>query len=526
MERSKRRTRSQCIGAIGETIAQEWMLDVHLVPNKVGYDYGLDFLCQIMRPLSSGQEEATGQMIAVQVRTVSGQSRKRIRMDRVDAETAIRVQMPFCLLAVEVSTRQVHFRLMDFDFLAELSEFVHSDRQSITFRIGDLHRDSNVFRSELQVVARPSYQQRLRLLKASLDIQSIVPEGRIEMYFSEKGEVTLVSVPWVTSLFRVEAGVQSDVADIFFKQGKLPPPGSSDFRLRPEVEQVSNLVNGPIYFFGKLEAESEMIVDGPSGRQSCTVAHRKIGDEHADIFPSGLILSTSERRWVDRSWVHQLRHSITDENVVSLGNVRSGKSFLRELRAGRRIGHDMNSMLQVETWGALQYLGPDVEALEEACSVLGVSLEEVYLKDLENEECLGCVDVIRALQSGIAIGRLVPGFVLGPGAEQEYSDQYWRAAGYRMPIVANFKTQGVVVWVEGEGEAYVCADVICGFRPKTTKGWVVEVRQGRFLKSLMPEVWLSTDWPPIPLFSRPEAVPRSFVGGNKLECGGDVWLIP
>ena len=490
LERAKRRSLSQRISKKGESLVQIWATDNHLTSVKAVDDYGIDFFCQVMMPISATVEEATGQVLAIQVRSVQGKTRKRIKLDRVDAENALRVQAPFCLLGVDLSSSTVYHRFLDLVFLNELHQFLRSSRSSITFNIKKFFSSQDSFRSHLSKIVHLGYQQQLRWQKASLDLGSVIHGGRLVIHQTMDEGLAIVSVPWITSLYKVDPQAQRRVGNIFFEQGKLPSPDTSGFELRPEVSYVPSLVDGPTLLIGGMEAETKLFLDSPNGIKSTIVKYRRIGDERAYICLTGLVLTVSDRRHKDGQWIHELRHSVTDVDVVSLGHPDSDIEFLKELREGRSIGEDKDCLLPIENWGDLKLLGPDVEAIEQACLTLGLGLEGVFLKDILDQELLGVIDLIRALHEEVPMNHFVPGFVVGHPAEAGYSEDNWIPAGYRIPLVANFKDKGIIIWVEGEGQLYRGPKgVICGFRAITRRTWSTEVRPTRFSKGPKPELW-------------------------------------
>lgn len=526
IERAKRRTISQRIGEKGEGLVKFWAADNHLTSVKVADDYGIDFFCQVMMPISPTMEEFTGPVLAIQVRSIEGRTRKCVKLDRVDVESALRLQAPFCLLGVDLSSSTIYHRFLDLPFLNELHQFLCSDRKSITFNIEKVFSSQDSFLSHLSKIVRPFYQQRLRCYKASLDLGAVIPGGRIEIQQTMDGGLAFVSVPWITSLFEVSPKAQRKVARIFFEKGRIPNARTAGFEMRPEVLSIPSLVDGPIFLLGGMEAETKLYLDGPNGTKSKIVKYRRIGDELAYIFPTGLVLIVSGRRNKKGQWIHELRQAVTDVDVVSLGHSESDIEFLKELREGSSIGEDKKRLLPIENWGDLKLLGPDVEALEQACLTLGLGLEGVFLKDVLDREILGIIDLLRALREEIPMNHLVPAFVIGPPAESGYSEANWIPAGYRIPLVSNFKDKGIVVWVEGDGQLYRGPNgLVCGFRAITRRNWSPEVRPTRFSKGPKPELWLFPDWPPVPLFTPVNSIKKKFVGGQKLEFGGDVWPI-
>lgn len=65
-----------------------------------------------------------------------------------------------------------------------------------------------------------------------------------------------------------------------------------------------------------------------------------------------------------------------------------------------------------------------------------------------------------------------------------------------VPIVLNWKDNGIVIWVSCEGTGFLMGDLFCGFRIEKQGAWNWETTK-RFQKSVHPELWFSKNWPAI-----------------------------
>ena len=531
IERAKRRTISQIIGKKGEALFQYWVIGNHITSAKIEDDFGIDFFGQVMRPVAENIEEATGQVLAIQVRSIEGKNRKSIKLDRVDVENALRIQIPYCLVGIDISVSTVYYKFLDLKFLNKLCEFLLSKHNTISLSLNKFSSDKNNFFIQLTLIAQPGYQQKLRWYKTALDIQHVIPDGRLEITQKMKGGYAVVSAPWLTSFFQVEPKAQKQVSKIFFEEGKMPGPGFPGFKLRDEVSYVPNLIDGHTYLMGGMEADVELLLVGRDIIKKSLVKYRKIGDERAYISPAGLILIISDRRNVGGEWVHELYSSVTDVDVVSLGDKNSDIDFLKNIRKGFSIGEDKDHLIPIENWGNLEFLSKDVEAIEKVCNQLNFSLDSVFLKDILNKEFLLIIDLIRAFIEKIPISSLIRPFLIGPPAESVAKKENWHEAGFRVPIVANLKDKGVIVWIEGKGDLYLDyvenddRKLICGFRALSLSNWSTELRNSRFPHIKMPELWLYKDWPGIPLFPENESFEFKYEGEPFLEFDGDAWLL-
>ncbi|MCG3178589.1 MAG: hypothetical protein BIFFINMI_00917 [Phycisphaerae bacterium] len=204
--RGKRRAKGQQIGAVGEGIFAAWAPDHGLAAVKAGDDYGIDFFCTVFRRLGAPTEEATGAVLAVQVRSTSVQHKGRIRLDRIDAEAALRVDSPFAVVGIDTVTREVRFRFMDEALITELQTFLRSAAKYVTWPLRNMESGDKNFAHKLAEVRRPAFQQRLRWIRARQDIESMVRGSRISFVQNEKGAIAILQVPFVTSLFAVPPG--------------------------------------------------------------------------------------------------------------------------------------------------------------------------------------------------------------------------------------------------------------------------------------------------------------------------------
>jgi hypothetical protein len=140
--RGKLRSESQRIGDKAEFQFGAWATDRGLSANLVSKDYGLDFLCQILkRSVGSKSEEIHGALLAVQVRGTKSSSRPRIKLTRKDAENLLRQNNPSCVVALNPDDGPVSFRFVDEAFSQKLEDFVGSRRSSMAMYVSEMDSD-------------------------------------------------------------------------------------------------------------------------------------------------------------------------------------------------------------------------------------------------------------------------------------------------------------------------------------------------------------------------------------------------
>lgn len=528
--RGKRRTKSQRIGEKGEALYREWAVDNGLTSQKVEADYGVDFFSQTFKPVRAGAEEVTGSVLAVQVRSVEGKQRKRIKLDRSDAENALRFRIPYCLIAIDTSEKRVYHRFLDEDFLIELDTFLHSSNHSLSMGLSSLGQGPDKFQTDLRRVSEQGYQYRLRIRKAEHDIRSDIPGAAISIIQKTNFGMARVHLPWITQAFSFDAESQKEAAKFVFEGGILPPANHPKIQLRKSFEAVAELASGPLLLEGTFEKERTLFVEHQGNRAVAPFCMRRIGDERAYVGESGLVLIMSDPRHLGERWSHQLSFDLNKTDAKPVLTCTTSKEFLSNLRPGAVINEIKKDGIPISYWRNLEIVGPFIDAIYLIAEHLKIdSLHDVILADIKDEELRIGIGLLDAMLSGVEIERLLPGFIAGPGREQPYSDSNWEKTGFRIPVVFNFKDRGVVIWVTGQGSIYIAGDppLICGFRAEIQDSWEVELRDERLPVGHNPVSWITTEWPGIPVMPSKEIFEKGliFKGPINNPFGGELWKL-
>ncbi|MCK5610434.1 hypothetical protein KAR91_51655, partial [Candidatus Pacearchaeota archaeon] len=234
------------------------------------------------------------------------------------------------------------------------------------------------------------------------------------------------------------------------------------------------------------------------------VSIRKIGDEIGYVLKSGLYLTISEPRSKDGQWVHEFRHGIANKDAIELDNTTEDFKFLKALKEGASLFMFNDHPFSIDLWGNLKHLGPDIENLETVFMHLKRSFSGLYLADIVEQGVLISTGISKAFIDGIGVEQIFPGFVYDQVIKGGLQDSAWKPCKFRIPIVMNLKSFGLIVWSSGRGSVYMADNVICGFRPELQEQWEFEVSEQTLQTTSIPELWLYKNWPPIPInFAKP-----------------------
>lgn len=499
--RGKRRTLSQRLGTKGEHTFALWAVDRCLGPNKTQDDYGIDYYCQLFKRLPGGKEEATGPVLSAQVRAVASKvKRRRISLEKEDAENLLRQTNVSCVIGVDIAASLVAFRFLDEAFVRELSAFVQSNRSTLTLSIADMERDPALFDERLKHLARPAAQNRLRVLLAEIKLGDVAPGSRLRISQGSDGSKAVVHLPWIENAFQYSTEAEREpLRRVFFDDNfqELALPANA---LKAEVHQVFELADEG-WLLGKgVESTVELRVRHGDESATAPATARRIGDEVAYLLDVGLGLVMSAARRKDDEVVHEL-HGRIFRGQRSLGDSAAVLPFLKLLREGATIEVNGKPLMPAEAWGPrIASLGAAVTAIEAVVDALNLGLHGVFLDALSDEEFARSLSLLEAvLVHQVPWEGMLPGFIIGPAAQQDVEDVDHQDALMTIPMVLNLQEVGFVfrisapciVFFTGEGS-------ICGFRVKGPASHAME-RTSRFTKSVFPEMWIRAHWPAIPL---------------------------
>ncbi|MCE5306811.1 MAG: DUF4365 domain-containing protein [Acidobacteriales bacterium] len=498
MDRGKYRSLAQRIGRKGEKLFAFWSEDRGLSCTKPDDDYGVDFWCQVLRPVGKRSlEEATGAILAVQVKATEGKARPRVNLDRHDAINLLRQTHATALVAVHPTANAVHFAFIDETMIDRLNQFLASEAKTHSIRLDELESNVAEFDRRLQYFTRPGTQHRLRVYKAERAICAAVPGSSMSVQHSATGGLAVVDVPWFGSALDVDPAAREAVRTQVFEKGRLPDelPGLS---LKRAFLEAADIVDGPVFLQGMAQARAELALEHEGQRAEATFDLRRVGDERAYTHPVGLSVVISDARKHGKQWHHELQSRIF-LGEQSLGAAREILPFLRLLRSGARLSFDGNALGPIESVGpAIVKVGPAVEALEKIGVLLNLDLSAFHLNDFRLEEFGYAVSFLDAvLLQKTPAERFVPAFLVGSAADGDPRQMPTEPVRVELPIVLNLKNRGVIVWVRARGTAFCTDDGRwCGLRIDEQLALSSETH-AKFEKSVHPEVWISRYLPPL-----------------------------
>ena len=512
MEKAKRRFQSQKIGRSAELIFEKWANENGLVANKQDNDFGIDYICHEMSPVgkTGKTEEISGRTVAVQVKGVSATDRPRIRLDRTDVETALRLRSPYCAVAVEMTKSKVHFRFLDNETMEQWFDFLASTRQHITIRIDSMKSDAEEFIRDLHHVSRPIFQSHLAELKVLRGITAHAPGAKLSINRGISGESAYVKLPFLHSAFEIDTATEREAfANLLFTPQSLEniyAETFSRFALRPALQAISELIDGPIHLIAQTERSVELFVERDGQRITSTFGLRYVEGERAYIAKSGLVLRITEPQSTPSGKAHQLSFRLASEGAATLPD-SDQIDFLRMLSPGALLNEVGKPGIKIEHLGIGQ-VGGGIQAIERVYKALELPMREVLLSDLADESFAVNIAVVDALIKEPVQYFPIPAFVFGLDEGEDIDETNWKPCEYTVPIVLKLKVHPFVFWLTGNGEGYIQHDILHGFRMGPPEYVEVETAAFEVPSGIIASAYFAKDWPAFPVNVVDENVKR------------------
>ncbi|MFH1058247.1 MAG: DUF4365 domain-containing protein [Pseudomonadota bacterium] len=420
---SKKRSIQQQSGERGEAIFKTFALEYGLLPNKVEYDYGVDFLCQVDKQ-GDKHGEIGNNVIGVNVKA-SGNKSNRIRatLNKDDLEGILKCDFPVLIALVDVNNRKVYHRFFDIKMMLSFNASLKEGKNTFTLSPSVLNNNEVNFSDELDRICRVDYRERMRLQFASLKLVEVIGPHKLLVKRTIDGSVVLVKAD-----------------DIFESLKQLPPDKFDEVRnallcsrmangkqlhLDPLGEKIGPIINGlasrTVIFHEFNSIGTKLHIKEKSGNiVSCIFERRELGDETSLYHPSGLsIIITAAREGSDRRHYHYFQTNIENDSSEEIFSHKDILAFLSACSEDSTLLFNANDPvgLPMQLIPKFVEFGRCIRDLICIYRELGIEHPKLTLNDLENWEYRLSYGLLAALILSEYQRELIPGFMVDPPPE-------------------------------------------------------------------------------------------------------------
>lgn len=500
----KKRSLSQRIGETGEALFKLWAIKNRLIPNKTESDYGIDFWCQ--RTTSAGFDGLSSVIpvsLGVQVKSFAGKNRKRVSIDRDDAEFFLSAHHPFCICAVDLDTEKVHLRYRDHELVDELISLLSGSSQSRSWGTNRFVDGNEEIARILDQELRIGKHHRLMRYIVEKRIANEIPGTDLELSSSSsKGTQAFVQTPWFGSAFQVSEDKKEQLEHLIFDKGMPIHPLIDGIETNPALTDFFEMADYQVVLAGGGDMATKLVVQNETGDATLDVVLRKLEKNRAYVHPIGVRVMVSDRTWINDEWVHILAVHIFKNEGHTFESEVEALQFFRNFRKGNLFNEIGSQLMPVETFQNGDRLGPAIDVMLQVSDKLEVPHCELYLDHLHDEEFSVSLSFLdNLLCKNIPFEKLFADFIWAE-AKPDNGMPPKRSVQLEIPVALNYINHAVFIWITAECNFFIhkASGSICGLGIRKTEGIRIEIENEPVTKSTIhPELWMYKEWPGIPI---------------------------
>jgi hypothetical protein len=499
----KKRTKSQRVGARGESAFRHIASSIGLLPTKVEEDFGIDFLCQIERDSTRAITDITGHLLGVAVRATTSH-RGRIRLNRDDVETLLNCRFPVMIALVKLGTEpsddQLYLRLIDGDFAIELAAFLSTAANNVSYTPGSFIALADASQLITKATSH-GFNERIHLLLLQHGLSMVLPNARLQIQQSVDGQLSLIRTSDFLSQFDVSSEqAKNQLHAALFGSEKHFTRRMAQLQLRKEIWSSLSSLPEPVVIVGPIKTgQATLIVEGSSVR--CEFEVRSGIDYTAYVHFSGFSIRMSEAKLSDGQMVHHITAEIDPDIDISYKEHKDLWNFLAECTPDRSWKREdwPGEGVPLEKSGDLYRFAWLAHYLRQTEGEISWPLDEWYLSDALSDEVLNALAL-----AGLALAE--PEFLSGVAITVLKSkDAEEVSVKLTVPACSNLPRGGLVLWLHAEGTALLKDEGIGGVNIRRIIRVTSEFVNTVFPKSSSkPELVIHSKWPTVALGPAPE----------------------
>jgi len=473
---SKKRSLSQRIGESGEAYIKYWATKNSFSASKFENDYGYDFTFMGFNKIKE-HEIVNGINFLAQCKTTESDGSKYVKIDRSDAGLYLSSSTPFCILAVELNTETVAFRFGDKELVDKLVGFINSANDTLCLSIKSEFTVGPNFSAESKKYAHHNYYSRLKTYIAQKLLEAKAPGIKLSVFNDEGGTDLFVESEWITNVLNPKT---------IFNHDK-----KSEIFINSEVAQIfSDYYPG---FRSLLIAGSVGLDSKISGSVSGSVAPSISYPHDSNICfrtKSGFTFVAAPCEEIEGQHVHKVSFVVEDA-ILPIIYCKEDLNAFTDILVNDELFINDHSFCKVSEFESLQCFFQsfcDVNILNEA----GIhECAKVHASDLKDDHLYITVSLIARLMEH---KNIVKDFVIHGNEAFDRS----KATGV-LPIIFQIKSQKYVAKATASFDLFTYDGYIVGLGGVEIKNIKIEAFKYESRNIDLPELWLHTDFPVVPL---------------------------
>jgi hypothetical protein len=454
---SKKRTKSQKTGEIGEAIFREFALKNNLLPNKSEYDYGIDFICQQVSENVCISDTIGHSYLCVNVKS-SKARRPRAKLNIDDLEVAILAEFPLLFILVDTLNSHLYYKFLDLSLLEEFNDTFNKKSSYVITpnKMAKGRNQDSEFQKETDLYLRRENQDRIWLRKIELKISNKIGDAKLKIIQEKSGNLAIIKTSKIENFYSSGSQSFSIARDTYlnynFKDGAWLPTDVLDKDFLSDVGTVASKI---IMMAPTIGGARVISIRDKRTKKKTKIEFevRKFHDETSFYHPTGLSIVFSEARKNEKDGLYYHHNDILykDPNAAPLFSHPKMINFLKACKENAELclSEDAQSGIKVSHWPELIRLRKVILGLELIYRNLQINKPAVKLPDINIKKYQYSFGLLEHIfRNKNKEKDVLPGFVF---TGQEV-DLIWEKALINCPLIVALPEGTIKLKIESIGK--------------------------------------------------------------------------
>lgn len=484
---NKKRSLAQRIGETGEALVKLWASRNFLSANKLDNDYGFDFILQHFKPYGKHQIH-TGLWFLSQCKAIEEEKPKYVKIERTDAYLYLSASVPFCLVSVNNKSEAVKYRFIDQVLVDKLIDFIHSNNETINLNIDDWFYETAQLQDHIKSYTNNFATQKLKIYTAKKLLNKFSPDITVKTFTTDEYAIVHLDSKWLTTVIN---------PDLLFDKETKSIDDIIDFNVVEILNKYLPSFN-VVSITGSIGTDRVLSAFNSKIKTMCISYPHK--GEVSYRTKSGFVLTAGPCIKENGQHIHKVKFEVKP-SPYSLSECRDDCLAFEEMFKKKQLAIDNHVLIpDLRTWKKLEEFLFIAKEISNAINTGIFEFPGLQACDIDNRETSITIGVITTLINKKTLAPWFPGFLFNcTQTPIEDLEEITRTG--RVPLAFSIKQNKYIAWLASSYSwlFYKNQNQIIGFKINQISSVEINKLEWKEREILLPELWLESSWPGIPL---------------------------
>lgn len=484
---NKKRSLAQRIGETGEALVRLWASRNCLSANKIDNDYGFDFTLQHFKPHGKHQIH-TGLWFLAQCKATEQDTQKYVKLEKSDAFLYLSASVQFCLLSVDSNTDSIKFRFIDKELVDKLIVFINSSNDSLNLNIEEQFYETKLLQKQIKTHANSSATHKLKVYIARKLLSELAPDLSICTSTTDDDYIVHLESNWLTTVIN---------PDLLFSKGLKSPEYVIDFNV---VEILRKY----------LPSFNVLSISGSIGTGSVLSGHNSENSTKCITYPHkgdvsyrtklGFVLTAGPCTKENGQHIHKVKFELKP-SPYSYAECREDCLAFGEIFDQKKLAIDGHVLISdLSAWNELESFFFISKEISNAISTGIFEFPGLHACDIDSHEVSVTIGIITSIVNRKTLSPWFPGFLFNCTDTPIEELEEIQCTG-SVPLVFSLKQNNYIAWLACTFSWLLENGMkqIIGFKINQISGVDIGELDWKERGISIPELWLESSWPAIPL---------------------------